>query len=37
MDLTPLISDDSLDVAAYAEDHIERLRRDVTDRIERRR
>jgi LmbE family N-acetylglucosaminyl deacetylase len=36
MDLTPLISDDSLDVAAYVEDHIERLRRDVTDRIERR-
>jgi len=37
MDLTPLVRDDSLDVAAYVEGHIERLRRDVTDRIERHR
>lgn len=35
MDLTPLIEDTSLNVAAFAERHIERLRGDVLERIAR--
>jgi LmbE family N-acetylglucosaminyl deacetylase len=33
MDLTPLISDQALDVAAHIEGHIERMRRETADRI----
>jgi hypothetical protein len=34
MDLTPLIRDDSLSVAAYVESRIERMRRETVDRID---
>lgn len=35
MDLTPLVADDRLDIAAYVAGYIERFRSDVTDRIAR--
>lgn len=35
MDLTPLISEDALDVTLYVSGHIERLRRETVGRIER--
>ena len=35
MDLTPLVADETLDVAAYTLAHIERLRTDVADRLSR--
>ena len=35
MDLTPLIRDDSLSATAHIDDHIEQMRRETVDRIER--
>jgi hypothetical protein len=35
MDLTPLIVDDSLDVAGYVLDHIDRFRNSVREGLER--
>jgi LmbE family N-acetylglucosaminyl deacetylase len=37
MDLTPLILDDSLSATAHVDGHIERMRRETADRIERHR
>ncbi|NNJ48238.1 MAG: PIG-L family deacetylase, partial [Acidimicrobiia bacterium] len=35
MNLTPLIADDSVDIPAYVAGHVERLRSDTLDRIDR--
>jgi hypothetical protein len=35
IDLTPLIRDDALPVAAYTQGFIDRFRKDVADRLER--